>query len=409
MTTSSVFTVLPSPPDGAGIVQDSFSDVLAIARSAELAGLDGLFLADSLDYEPSFSSHTKFEPVSLAAAILSHVDRLTIITTISSTFNHPFHVARSLTSLAHIGQGRIGVNLVTSFGGEGNFGLTDLPAPNERYARAEEFVAVLGELWRSWGPQVQDPAPVDYSSDFLKIKGPLSIQPYPGDLLVGQSGQSPAGVELAAKVADFVFTAAQVDHVQHQYFQTMATSVSSVRTDGMRPTILAGLAPIIGETTQQAWEFERDLWGALPYAEQRARIEEVLGVDLSDVDPGDRFPRERLMPIEDVSRRPGRAAAIYESIDRNDLTVAEVLRIHTRHNGHRTAVGTADEVADEIARISQLGTQDGFIILLPKRSELVRPVFDELFPRLQDKGVLVPAADAVDTRARFVRRRSAVR
>lgn len=405
MTVPSVFTVLPSPPlAGGDEIRDSFQDKLVLARRAEESGLDGLFLPDSLDYEPEFSSHTKFEPISLAGAILSHVDRINVITTISTTFSHPFHVARSLTSLAHIGQGRIGVNLVTSFGGEQNFGFTDLPAPEERYARAEEFIDVLGQLWCSWGSETQEPAPIDYISDFLKVKGPLSIKPFPGELLVGQSGQSPAGVELAARVAQFVFTAAQHDHVQQQYFDTLTESVAEASSDGMRPTILSGLAPIIGDTPEQAWEYERAMWGALPYAEQRARIEDVLGVDLSDVEPGDKFPRERLLPLDEIVKRPGRAATIYEFIEKNDLTVAEVVRVHTRHNGHRTVVGTADQVADEITRIAGLSSLDGFIILLPKRSELVDPVFDELFPRLRDRGVLVPAPDTDSTGARFSRR-----
>ncbi|EME22644.1 LLM class flavin-dependent oxidoreductase [Rhodococcus triatomae] len=405
MTTQTVFTVLPSPPFADGSeARDSYADTLALARRAEESGLDGFFLADSLDYDPSFSSHTRFEPVSLAAALLSSIERINVITTISTTFSHPYHVARSLTSLAHIGDGRIGVNLVTSFGGEQNFGLTELPSPDERYARAEEFIDVVDQLWRSWGPDSQSPASIDYSSDYLKVRGPLSIKPHPAELMVGQSGQSPAGIELAAKVAQFVFTAAQLDHLQQRYFDALSRSVSKVRTDGTRPTILSGLAPIIGGTAEEAWEHEQTMWGALTYEEQLRRVEEVLNIDLSDVNPGDSFPRERLLPIEAVVRRPGRAASIYEFIERNDLTLGELVRTQTRHNGHRTVVGTADQVADEISRIAGLPSLDGFIILLPKRSELVDSVFDELFPRLRDRGVLVPATTSEATRARFTRR-----
>ncbi|MDI9979597.1 LLM class flavin-dependent oxidoreductase [Rhodococcus sp. IEGM 1307] len=405
MATPPIFTVLPSPPLAGGTeIRDSFTDTLALARRAEESGLDGFFLADSLDYEPAFSSHTRFEPLSLAGALLSCVERINVITTISTTFNHPYHIARSLTSLAHIGQGRIGVNFVTSFGGEQNFGLTELPTPDERYARAEEFIEVVRQLGRSWGPETQDPTPINYSSDYLKVKGPLSIKPHKDELLVGQSGQSPAGIELAAKAAQFVFTAAQLDHLQQRYFDALTASASTVRADGTRPTVLSGLAPIIGDTTEQAWEHERAMWGTLSYEEQLRRIEEVLGIDLSDVEPGDRFPRERLLPIEDIVRRPGRAASIYEFLENNDLSLAELVRTQTRHNGHRTVVGTADQVADEISRIAGLASLDGFIILLPKRSELVDSVFDELFPRLSDRGVLIAATDAESTRARFARR-----
>ncbi|MFI7190256.1 LLM class flavin-dependent oxidoreductase [Nocardia nova] len=405
MTTPLVFTLLPSPPIDYGTgTRDSITDIVALAKRAEESGFDGFFLADSLDYEPGFSTRTKFEPVSLAAAILSAVERISAIITISTTFNHPYHVARSLTSLAHIGAGRIGVNLVTSFGGEQNFGLTQLPAPDERYSRAEEFIEVVRQLWWSWGPTGESPAPIDYASEHLRVKGPLSIRPYLDELLIAQSGQSPAGIELAAKAAKFVFTAAQADHLQERYFKMLTEQASRIRNDGMRPAVLMGLAPIIGETREQAWEYVQSMWGAQTYESQLAKIEAVLGIDLSRVDPQAPFPRHRLLPIEEVVRRPGRAASIYEVVEKNDLTLAELVRIETRHNGHRTVVGTAQQVADEITRIAGLGTLDGFIILLPKRSDLIDPIFEELVPRLKDRGIFVPATDAKTTLGRFDRR-----
>ncbi|GAA1826508.1 NtaA/DmoA family FMN-dependent monooxygenase [Pseudonocardia ailaonensis] len=401
-----VLTVLPAPPlDSGAEVRDTIDDVLGIARRAEDAGLDGLFLADSLAFDPSFSPRNRFEPVSLAAAVLARTERITVVATLSTTFTHPVHVTRHLTSLSHIGAGRIAANLVTSYAGEQNFGLDELPPPAQRYARAGEYLDVVDRLWHSWGEKGDDPADIDFTGEHFTVRGPLSIRPFPGPLLVGQSGASPAGIDLAARVAEFVFTSAPADHAQRRYTDALTRACATRRTDGTRPTVLTGLAPILGDTAEQAREHERALAGAFSFAEQRARIEEVLGgVDLSDVAPDDPFPRDRLPAVEDVGRRQGRAAAVHELVTRNDLTLAEVVRIGTTANGHRSVVGTADTVAEEIARIAGTGLTDGFIVLLPKHSELVDRVFEELFPRLGRAGLLVRAPDADRTRSRFLRR-----
>ncbi len=406
-----VFTVLPSAQrDAGGAMRGSFDDLLAIARRAEEAGLDGFFLADSLAFDLSFSRHNRFEPLTLAAAVLARTERIVTLVTVSTTFTHPFHLARHLSSLAHIGNGRIGVNLVTSFGGEENFGLADLPAPAERYARAGEYIDVMERLWRSWGPQRDAWSDIDFSGDHFTVKGALSIMPHEGPILVGQSGSSPPGIELAARVADFVFTGTQVDHVQRGYVDALTQSCGARRHDGMRPTILSGLAPIIGDTTEEAREHERMITGAFSFEQQLERLVEVLGgIELSDVDPDAPFPRERLLPIEEVARRQGRAAGIYEIIERNDLTLAEVVRTQNTSNGHRTVVGTADEVCDEIIRVADAGLSDGFIVLLPKHTVLADKVFDELFPRLALRGYLAPAGGDEGPRARLRRRVAGVR
>ena len=253
MGSSTAFAVLPSPPRAGGAeTRDSFRDVLGLARRVEESGADAFFLADSLAYDPSFSTHSRFEPVSLAGALLASLERLGVIITMSTTFGHPYDVARALTSLANIGAGRIGVNLVTSFGGEANFGLTELPAPEARYDRAREFIEAVNELIGSWGLHRATPEPVHHVGKHFDIAGPLSIKPYEGSLLVAQSGQSPEGIELAARSADLVFTAAQFDHLQQRYSDALTAASAQVRPDGTRPAVLAGLAPIIGTTAEEA-------------------------------------------------------------------------------------------------------------------------------------------------------------
>ena len=65
--------------------------------------------------------------------------------TLSTTFHHPYHLARLLASLDHLSAGRACWNVVTSttdFEAR-NFGMKDLPAKDDRYARGDEVVEAL--------------------------------------------------------------------------------------------------------------------------------------------------------------------------------------------------------------------------------------------------------------------------
>src|SRR5260370_24976376 len=77
---------------------------------------------------------------------------LVIGVTLSTTFRHPYHLARILASLDHLSHGRACWNVVTSttdFEAR-NFGLRDLPAKELRYARADEVVEACCALWDCW-------------------------------------------------------------------------------------------------------------------------------------------------------------------------------------------------------------------------------------------------------------------
>jgi alkanesulfonate monooxygenase SsuD/methylene tetrahydromethanopterin reductase-like flavin-dependent oxidoreductase (luciferase family) len=108
--------------------------------------------------------------------------------TYSSTFMHPFYVARLLNSLDHVTNGRIAFNVVTSTrrSDAANYGFDELMEHNSRYNRMEEFIDICKALWSSvepdafvWdresGAVIEDPSKVkaiNHSGPFFKVKGP---------------------------------------------------------------------------------------------------------------------------------------------------------------------------------------------------------------------------------------------
>jgi alkanesulfonate monooxygenase SsuD/methylene tetrahydromethanopterin reductase-like flavin-dependent oxidoreductase (luciferase family) len=115
--------------------------------------------------------------------------------TYSSTFMHPFYIARLLNSLDHVTKGRIAFNVITSTrrADAANYGFDELMEHGARYDRMEEFIDVCKALWASVAPDafvwdretgvaVDDPSkvqPIDHAGKYFKVKGPLSCVPSP--------------------------------------------------------------------------------------------------------------------------------------------------------------------------------------------------------------------------------------
>jgi FMN-dependent oxidoreductase (nitrilotriacetate monooxygenase family) len=196
-----------------------------LARRAEAARIDSLFIADGLSIEAKAVQHGPilgFEPLTLLAAIAAVTEKIGLIATVSTSFNEPYNVARQFASLDHISGGRAGWNMVTT-GVERtafNFGLETLPSHAERYERAAEFAEVALKLWDSWDEDAlvqnkasgvyADPGKVrdiHHRGTHFSVRGALNVMRSPqGRPLLVQAGASDSGRSLAAKYAELIFT-----------------------------------------------------------------------------------------------------------------------------------------------------------------------------------------------------------
>src|SRR5262249_48637088 len=80
-----------------------------IAQSAERAKFDMIFLADgvatreahieALSRSVQFVAH--FEPLTLLSALAMVTEKIGLVATASTTYNEPYHVARTFASLDH--------------------------------------------------------------------------------------------------------------------------------------------------------------------------------------------------------------------------------------------------------------------------------------------------------------------
>jgi alkanesulfonate monooxygenase SsuD/methylene tetrahydromethanopterin reductase-like flavin-dependent oxidoreductase (luciferase family) len=146
----------PQSQADAGI---NFEHYAEIARTAERAKMDMVFLADNISVREAHPEAlarsaqyiANMEPITLLSALAAVTTRIGLVATASTSYNEPYHVARKFASIDHISKGRAGWNLVTS--GQSadayNFSRDEHYEHSIRYERAREFAQVVVGLWDS--------------------------------------------------------------------------------------------------------------------------------------------------------------------------------------------------------------------------------------------------------------------
>ena len=94
-----------------------------MAKTAERGKLDILFLADGVGIKnrglsplqlERMGNPVSFEPLTLLAALAGVTKHVGLVATASTTYHHPYHIARLFGSLDFLTRGRAGWNVITS-------------------------------------------------------------------------------------------------------------------------------------------------------------------------------------------------------------------------------------------------------------------------------------------------------
>ncbi|MDO5513237.1 LLM class flavin-dependent oxidoreductase [Corynebacterium sp.] len=372
-----------------------------LAQIAERGCLDAFFLADGQSAAiggvgggPAWY----LEPVTTLTALARATEHIGLVTTISATFWPPFHAARLMASLDHISGGRAGINVVTSMGDDEarNHGMPALPPHAERYARADEFIRVVGQLWdsfpadavvcqESWADAARLSTP-NHSGEFFEVAGPLNIPAGPqGRPVLFQAGASEPGRDLAATYAEGIYAVAWDLEMAREYRFDVRRRAAAAGRDPDSLVVMPGLVTYVGRTEEEAREKQRALNELLPVADALRGLEYFIQQDTSgwDLDA----PVPELPPLEEFTGPKGRYATILRIIESRQPTVRELLGYLAAGGGHATFVGTPEQIADEMQRWVEEGGADGFNLMPPSLPAGIEDVVDLVVPVLQERGV----------------------
>ncbi len=108
------------------------------AQHAEAAGLDSVLISFSR-YEP--------DPFLVSCALGQAVKKLKFIIAYRSGLMQPTTFVQQMNTVSALVQGRVSFNIVAGSSSEEQHGYGDFLSHDERYARAEEFLAVCNTFW----------------------------------------------------------------------------------------------------------------------------------------------------------------------------------------------------------------------------------------------------------------------
>lgn len=393
-------------PDSGVEKMDSIDYYIDLAKIAEKAKLDFLFRADYLYVSPQMlgdsANFGSPDPTMIFAAIARETKRIGLVTTISTTFNPPYVVARQLQSLHWLSNGRAGWNIVTSIEGAENFGDFPMPSPEVRYAKAMEFTDVVRKLWESFPNEAiimdresdmfsdrDKVSSIDHSGEFFSVKGPLTMPAHKsGSIPFFQAGASDTGRNFASTVADAIF-AAMPDLESGVELRTDLRK--RAKEHGRNPDaikVLPGLYFFLADTREEANELHKTAHAHLSMERRHASLQSVLGLDLSSFALDHRVTADMLPDPNQPVRSRTHAELLRRYITNNQPTAEEVLaRPEVVGSAHWVSVGTVDDVVSDIMERFEAGAIDGFIALPGGSEKSMELFFEKLMPKLVERGL----------------------
>jgi alkanesulfonate monooxygenase len=376
-----------------------------LAQIAERGTFDAIFFADNVGIpasRPKTLARSQlvyfFDPVVLLSVIAPQTEKIGLISTVSTSYLPPYHLARKFASLDIISGGRTGWNLVTSgsdFEAQ-NFGLDHQTPHDVRYRRAREYVEVVTGLWDSWDDDafIYDKAagrffdpealhPLDHHGEFYSVRGPLQTgRPIQGRPVIVQAGSSDDGQDLAAATAEVVFTAQQSLEGAQAFRRGLLERVAMAGRSAGEVLVMPGVMPIIGRTEAEAQEAYQALQDLIDPAIGVGMLSGFLGFDLSGHPVDGPLPQ---MPITEGWR--SRQEMFVQMAARERLSIRQLYQRVAGARGHKVMIGTAKTVADEMEAWFTGGGADGFNILPALLPDGLAEVVDHLVPELRRRGL----------------------
>lgn len=383
-----------------------FEHFKRVAQTAERGKFDAIFFADNLALlgPPELASLTTggdvLDPLILLAGLASVTSHLGLISTVSTSYNDPYLLARRFASLDHISGGRVGWNLVTSATDQEaqNFGQERIDEHADRYARAEEFIDIASGLWDSFDDdafvrdktngQFFDPAKVHVldhrGAHYPLVRGPLNLPRGPqGQPVLIQAGSSEPGKELAARTAEVVFTAQQTLAGAQAFYADLKARLGKYGRTTEQLKIMPGISPVLGRTRGEAED---------KFAELQDLVDPRLGIGLLAGMAGgfdlSQYPLDGPLPeLPESNAMKSRQALFIELARRENLTIRQLYLRAASARGHNTVIGTPVEVADVLEEWFTQGAADGFNIMPPFLPEGLDDFVDLVVPELQRRGL----------------------
>jgi FMN-dependent oxidoreductase (nitrilotriacetate monooxygenase family) len=379
--------------------------LIDLAKSMERACFDFIMIEDHVVFSNDKQNlEPRIDPLPIITLLAAHTKRLGVIGTFSSSFYPPFLLARQIASVDHISRGRAGWNVVTSSEdwAAQAFGQEKQPPHDERYARADEMLDLVKQLWDAWDPDAYElneqtgrlvnPDKMRefvFEGQWYKSRGPLNVSRTPtGRPVICQAGSSPTGRDFAAKHSDIIlcstFGLNSVPALKDFRDDVRARMVKHGR-DPDSAKVMFLISPVLGDTEEAAQHRYQEIIGMTPeiLKQRLGRLTLHTNHDWSQYDLDQPLP-----PIDPATYTQG-FQGLVDSIVK--LAKGKTLRqaLAEQETTSLKLIGTPNQVADKIeAAMEEIGG-DGFLMhARPLTRRYIAEVMDGLVPILQRRGLV---------------------
>ncbi len=376
-----------------------------MAKSLERACFDFIMIEDHVVLSNDKQNlEPRLDPLPVITLLGANTRKLGVIGTFSSSFYPPFLLARQIASVDHITRGRAGWNVVTSSEdwAAQAFGQERQPPHDERYARADEMLELVKQLWDAWDPDAYemneetgryvDPEKFrefEFSGQWHKSRGPLNVSRSPqGRPVICQAGSSPTGRDFAAKHSDVIlcstFGENSVQALKDFRDDIRARMVKHGR-DPDSAKVMFLISPVVGDTQEAAEARYQEIVGMTPAVLKRrlGLLTLHTNVDWSQFDLDAPIPpldpstfTQGFQGLVNSILRIGKGKTLREALSEQETTSLKL-------------IGTPEQVADKIeAAMEEIGG-DGFLMHgRPLTRRYLAEILDGLVPVLQRRGLV---------------------
>ena len=380
-----------------------------LAKLAERGLFDSIFFADSIGLMDKHGGcpaeairagamAPMNDPTLVIPAMAQATQHLGFGVTANLTYEHPFLMARRMSTLDHLTGGRVGWNIVTSYlpNAAASLGLVDLPEHDQRYDMADEYMEIAYKLWEaSWddGAVLRDAQKriyaqpnhvrrIDHEGAFFRMSGVHMCEPSPQRTpVLYQAGASTRGRAFAARHAECVFLTTSEAPMVRAHVADIRRQAEANGRRGDDIAVIVAATIITGKTSREAQEKYEDIRGHLDVAGSLSVFSALAGVDFSKYDPDD--------PIEYMKTDANQSFLERVTI----LTKGRKMRIKDLTAFHPDSptsgvflIGSAEEVARQLVDFADETGIDGFNLIRTVEPGGLQAVVDLVVPELQTMG-----------------------
>ncbi|MGQ3328671.1 LLM class flavin-dependent oxidoreductase [Halorubrum sp. FL23] len=389
-----------------------------VARTAERGGFDAVFFADVRgiydvyggDRETAVEKAVQTpasDPQLIVPAMAEVTDDLGFAVTRSTTYTHPYQLAREFSTLDHLTDGRVALNVVTSYlqSAAENLGLSERMDKETRYDRADEFLDVCYKLWEeSWDDDAveidrdsgryTDPekvSAIDHEGEHFSVPGPHGSEPSPQRTpVIYQAGSSDRGRAFAAANAEGVFASQPTEEGIREYMADVKSRAADRGRDPESLRFFIGVVPVVGETEAAAEAKYEAYTRHVDVEATLALLSGFLDMDLSALDPDQKVEHIETDAIQ------GTMNAFTKAQPDREWTVREIAEFCGLGTTSPTIVGTPEQIADELEHWHEEVGVHGFNVKEVVRPDSLTDFVDLVVPELRERGLVPDPDDAGD-------------